>query len=233
MAMQISQDGAIGALGSLNLGRFRDCIERAWAKFDASVSPIVPLCTRRGRASIFHDFVCQEIRDEFSNEPNFEILDNTMNSRFLLLLHGVAVIQFKKLNKDFTTTNYPTPSAIAFDEQQEIEEFPPLPRLTVGYHFGQYETSLEGIWLAFVHGRECVWHFDLRTGEGSLVLELPIGPNPSVAPRVIEFPRRAGASAAAEERASDEKQKRRQRRSQKAAGSQLPPMTESEGPPSA
>ena len=109
--------------------------------------------------------------------------ENIIRGRFLVEVDGRLLLQFKKLTRDLVTVNNPTETSEAFDRQQEIEGVPALPRLTVGYQLGQYRTDLAGIYLAFLIGKECIWHHDLRTGEGSIGMDLefptPLGPSPA------------------------------------------------------
>ena len=37
---------------------------------------------------------------------------------------------------------------------------------------------MSGIWLIFLVGKECLWHYDLETGEHSLTLDLGV-PRPT------------------------------------------------------
>lgn len=173
MTMEIDADSAVDGLGPERMGKLRGCLEGAWTIYDASIRPTLPLCSAVGMANILRELVIEQVRNTFVGVPGVEIKDNTVKGRFLLEIDKKFLLQFKKFTKDFQTVNNPTETSLAFDNQQIVEGVPDLPRITVGYQLGQYNTSLAGMWVAFCIGKENIWHVDLQGGERSLKLEFP------------------------------------------------------------
>ena len=175
MAMMIRRDEALEVLGGERLGLLQLCLDTAWSKYEAVFRPELPLCSPIGMANLLRELVIQQVRERFVGVPDVVIRDrNVVGGRFLAIVGQRAVLSFKKLTRDFQTANIPTDTSLAFDSQEPgIEGMPDLPRLTVGYQLGQFGTSLAGTYLAFVVGKECIWHHDLQTGAESIELEFP------------------------------------------------------------
>lgn len=180
----IEEPDAVEALGMERMEMLRGCVEQAWEAYDTNMRPAMPLATTSAVAHCLHELTLQQVRDSFGPETGVIVHDNTIGGRFLLEVPGKLVVQFKKLTKDFHTSNNPTETSEKFDRQEPIEGFPIVPRLTVGYQLGHYGTAIAGIYLAFVVGRECVWYHDLQDGGSSMVLDFrPNAGRPSPAER--------------------------------------------------
>lgn len=175
MTMMIAQGDAVEALGQERLAILKTCVDEAWQTFDETVRPIVPLCSPTGTANILRELLIQQVRERFVGVSGVNIHDrNVVGGRFLAEIDQQMILSFKKLTKDFHTSNYPTDTAQAFDKQEPgLEGMPDVPRITVGYQLGQFGTSLSGVFLAFVVGKECVWHYDLQSGSGSIEIDFP------------------------------------------------------------
>lgn len=201
MGMMVRRDEAVETLGDARLAILKQCLDEAWATFDRSFRSALPLCSPVGMANILRELVIQQVRERFVGVDGVDIRDNNVvGGRFLAEIDRRLILSFKKLTKDFQTTNNPTETSRAFDTQEPgIEGMPDLPRITVGYQLGQYGTSIAGMWLAFVVGKECVWHHDLQTGAGSIEIEFP----------------RDEESAAEKERRASERQIREQREAER------------------
>lgn len=181
MYMTIGLEAAINGIGSKRLKLLRKCHEVGWERYEGAIRPVLPLCESGAQATIVHECVIEEVRRRFAGVEGVIIHDRDLGPRFLVEMDRRMILQFKKLTRDFLTVNNPTDTSEAFDRQEFVDGFPNLPRLTVGYQFGQYGTSMGGIWLAFIKGKEPVWYYDLRTGEQSTGLDfsVPTGPSPA------------------------------------------------------
>jgi hypothetical protein len=194
MAMLIEKDAALETVGEDRLSLLRFCLTAAWETWETHIRSHLPLCSPTGLANILHELVIQEVRERFGEIPGVSIRENNVGGRFLLQIDQTVILQFKKLTKDFRTANNRTDTSEAFDNQESLDGLPELPRLTVGYQLHHYGTSFS-IWLAFLIGKECIWHHDLATNEGSITLE---------------FPATSGQSAAEQEAADEEERERRE-----------------------
>ena len=173
MAMSIARETALDRLGPENLSLLRQCLEAAWQKHEALIRPALPLCDPSAQATIVREFILEEARHRFQGRDGITMRDSPSNGRFLLEVDDSFVIQFRKLTTDFRTVNNPTKTSEAFDQQEQIDGYPPLPRLTAGYQLGQYRTDFAGVWLALLVGKELQWYHDLRTGEYPITLDFP------------------------------------------------------------
>ena len=171
MAMSIARETTLDRLGPEYLSLLRECLEAAWKKYEAVIRPALPVCDPIAQATIIREFILEEVRHTFQGRAGTTIRDDPSNSRFLLEVDDSFVIQFRKLTTDFRTVNNPTKTSEAFDRQDQVDGYPPLPRLTAGYQLGQYRTDFAGIWLALLVGNELQWYHDLRTGEYPITLD--------------------------------------------------------------
>lgn len=190
MPMWIGQEEAIAALGEERLAPLAECVDSAWAVYEETFMPEVPVCSGIGQANILHELVAQQAREQLDTEEGFRIHDRTDDrGRFLVTVDGQITLQFKKLTADLLTRNNQTETSRAFDLQEpELDGIPNYPRLTVGWVLGQYRTSLSEVYLVFAIGDDVQWHYDLRSGEGSISLELvrPDGPSPAEQEAALE-----------------------------------------------
>ena len=173
MAMSIARKTVLDHLGPEFLALLRECLEVAWEQYETRIRPALPLCDPIAQATIIREFVLEEVRQAFQGKAGITIRDCPTDNRFLLQVGNSFVIQFRKLTTDFRTVNNPTKTSEAFDRQDQVDGYPPLPRLTAGYQLGQYRTDFAGIWLAFLVGNELQWYHDLRTGEYPITLDFP------------------------------------------------------------
>jgi hypothetical protein len=210
MTMMIRQDEALEILGDGRLAILLECVEAAWARFEATFREWLPLCSPTGMANILRELVVQQARERFVGVRGVVIHDrNVVGGRFLAEIDHKIMLSFKKFTRDFQTMNNPTETSVAFDNQEEgLEGMLDLPRITVGYKLTAYGT-MEGIYLAFLVGKEAVWHHDLRTGVGSIEFEFPT-PDESAADRERR--------EAEEKRAAEEERRRRAQGTDDAAG---------------
>lgn len=182
MAMMIGQDSALELIGPERRNLLLECVDAGWQAWAQEVRPHLPLCSPRGLANVVHELVVHQARSRLTPELGFRIDDPVSGGRFLAIVDGRLLLQFKKLTIDLCTRNNPTDTSRAFDRQERgIEGIPDLPRLTVGWQLGQYATELSEVYLAFLVGDEAVWYYNLRNGEQSTALDfgLPEGPSPA------------------------------------------------------
>lgn len=87
---------------------------------------------KRSEASLIHDFIKKEVKQNFQGEPNVEV--GEWNGVFALKINEDLLIRFKKLNNDYSASNYLTKQTKCYNHQFRIEGFPDQPMfLTAGY----------------------------------------------------------------------------------------------------
>lgn len=171
----IGVDEAITLLKPV-LPDLRLCVREGWEAYLRSVPQLVPLASPGFRAHAVHEFVLEEVRHRIGgNHPQqAQIAERTTKRRFLVYWRKRLALQFKKLGPDFLTANYPTGTALKFDRQEpDLPECPPYPKLTVGYQLDEFAANLTGVYVAFRVGKECVWWYNLDSGESTIMIDFP------------------------------------------------------------
>lgn len=134
-----------------------------WREFGA---PNLPLCRGRTLANYIQDKADMELRTHLGANPSVQ-MSRPQRDRFWMIFKGPegdVLVRIKKLNPDFTTNNFRTPTAEAFDRQQELECVPSAPRITLGYRLNTTETQLVGVWVVFLDGSHVLWKYEIVEG---------------------------------------------------------------------
>jgi hypothetical protein len=164
--------------------RLEECVRKAWSEFRSVQAMLHPGMRVRARRTLMQDLVVKQIEEAFGDIPGFRIIEGK-SGRVLLVVADRLVLQFRHVDKEFKTANFPTKMARDFDAQRHVVGLPPLPRITVGYRLDRLETAVEGVYVIFSIGKSRVWHYRLNDGEpafGTETLELfPNGPAPAPA----------------------------------------------------
>lgn len=148
------------------------CIRRGWARYSEVIPKELPMPSPRGKANMIHEFIINEARVLLTGIEGI-IVNDSIDGRFLVNIENRVLLQFKKLNRAFETSNYPTRTARAFNAQEEIAGLPRCVRLTVGYRLNRLGTELAGIYILFGTKNRPSWRYDLRAPERDMVVELP------------------------------------------------------------
>ena len=85
--------------------------------------------------------------------------------RFLISIGGRLLVQFKKLDRDFGTRNYPTRTAQRFDAQRVIEGCPRGTRVTVGYQLNSTAQELATVAVVCQGSLSPLWWYELGVEE--------------------------------------------------------------------
>ena len=167
----IDEKTAAGVIGPEILDDLVTCYEVAWEKYNELARRLAPAAHPRSIATFYREIVIEEVRQRIAIQPG--VIVSERFDRFLVEVRGRLLIQFKKLGPDFTTSNIPTPTSVAFDLQYEMPGIT-LPRVTVGYRPNAFWTELEGVWLVFNIGRQNIWAHNLVTRTEDAPLSFPM-----------------------------------------------------------
>ena len=178
MILQIDREEALETIGTGVLDWLRDCCEQAWSVYHNRIAQELPDCEPPALASLIRQLILAQIRRTHREYDGVSLKLWRHNRRFLVQVGDRLVIQVKKLTEDLRTSNLETRTSRAFDQQQLIEGYPQVPRLTLGYKLGAYRTELSEVLLIFSIDNECQWWYDLRSGEHSQELHFPLLPEP-------------------------------------------------------
>lgn len=111
-------------------------------------------------ASMVHDFTKERIKKAFADIEDLETKD--YNKIFGFHLKGKVLIRFKKINKDFTTSNIQTKQTINYSKQIEIEGMPESPTyLYAGYMPNETWTGIKNIYIICKQEKNLLWQKDL------------------------------------------------------------------------
>lgn len=136
----------------------------------------------RTRANRIYDFMLHRARREFAGVPQVRFIER--RGLVSLLIEDRFNIRFKKLNKRYLPSNYPTQQAIQMLHQVELDlpDLPPVIKLIVGYRLNDLQTNLQGVYLVCPAG--------LHQNKWVAPLARPVGYN-----NVVPFPSVAAAPA--------------------------------------
>jgi len=153
-------------------------IHAAWTKFQATRAQF-DRPTPRTIANVLNNHVEDEIRTALSGVPGVNILDK--DGRFLVGFSGL-LLRFKKVDSEYRTRNYRTPSSVRFDRQERLPGIGDFPRLTVGYRLGRLADKLLEIVVIYAKGRRV--DFVLPLAGNAAPTQLPLRPAASQPARV-------------------------------------------------
>lgn len=162
--------------------RLEECVKRAWTTFRSIQATAHPGMRIRARRTLMQDLVVGEIEGAFGGIPGFKIIEGK-SGRVLLVVADRLVLQFRHVDKEFKTANFPTKMARDFDAQRAIDGLPPLPRITIGYRLDTLETEVTGVYVIFSVGKQRRWQYRLNDSEGGFGTEsLDLFPTPPPTP---------------------------------------------------
>jgi len=130
----------------------------------------------RTKACLIHDLIKNRITQNFFGEQQVET--GKWRGVFALKINDDLFIRFKKLNKDYSSSNYLTKQAKGYLRQIRIEGFPDEPTfLFAGYIPDKSWTGISGIYIACWDGDKIQWVEEIisRTSSVQTVLPFTVG----------------------------------------------------------
>lgn len=151
----------MAALGETKLRLLREAVESGFYEYITDYSRVSFKHHPRTRASIIHDHICDHAKCHLAGLGDVQYLP--IGERNLFEVDGKMLINFKKLDEQLRSSNYPTQTAMNFVDQTELNGIPAsLPRITVGYVPKSDFTSISGVY-AVKYGLEAEveWELDI------------------------------------------------------------------------
>lgn len=145
-------------------------VDEAFRRWRRKVARHFPGCTLRGKRTILHELIQQEVRSRFDQQRGVRIID-TEKGHFLLVVNGTGemppiILRFKHLDDRKRTRNYPTKGAMKYDMQLSLRGIPKGVRLNIGYQLNEEESELVAILVTRAKGRRVLWDYPLsKTAE--------------------------------------------------------------------
>lgn len=175
MNTTVTQDEAIKIAGGLfpKIARVIQAAFQHFVDIKKQKTAVIPnlLFEPRTAYGNVHDFIKAGIRNEFGNEPNVRIAEP--NGIFVMIVEEKIVLRFKKMNKDFQTSNVQTAQTDDYNNQDLQSLFPgQLTFLHVGYLPDLTCTYVENIYLFCRSGKNIEWHHSLKGSMRQLSIEM-------------------------------------------------------------
>lgn len=131
--------------------------------------------TPRMRANVIHDLMIDEARTRFDGVPGTKLIES--NARKMLWVAPVAIdspvlLQFKKLSEKSVPRNYPTQTALRFDDQDSLPGIASTARVTIGYHLDNLGTELLEVLAVCMNGKLPAWSYALAPTPTAAILPL-------------------------------------------------------------
>lgn len=147
-----------------------NCVSEGWRRYQEDVAPLYSRPSPSFRANAVHELIIDEVRARFSDVPKTEILERSRLDRFLLHVDPDVLLQFKKLDADLRTKNYPTRRSRDFQAQVPLMELPNAHRLTVGYQLNSAATELTSVLVTYpLSSGSPRWWYELEAETGALL----------------------------------------------------------------
>jgi hypothetical protein len=171
------------------------CVSMAHEGWRQKGSTMVSRPSASFRAHTMQELMVDEARQRFGDVHGVEIHDRNGAERFLLSFGGKLLVQFKKLDSDFRTHNYPTKRSVMFNSQATLPGIPNGCRVSVGYQLDATATALETVAVVCQGPYIPPWWYELGEDAPSMAMLAPGEPPPpaQVRPKSqMDFPFKQG-----------------------------------------
>lgn len=138
---------------------------RALEKYKRYVASRLAQPSGRLRATAIHDFMIDELRTVFGHDVI------KRKGRWLLRAKDV-VLQFKKVDSKGRTSNYPTPTARAYETQLDLPGIPRGTRVTLGYRLNKDNTEVVEVCMVARDGDQIIWREEVQTNQETLPIRV-------------------------------------------------------------
>lgn len=166
------------------INRIQEAVKRAVNGYylNGQYSSVRHIHSSRSAASLCHDHIKAEIKQEFEGVPG--VTYSEKRGLFTLNVQGSVVLRFKKFNKNLMSSNIQTKQITAFVLQQpaqlELNEMPPDGLLHVGYVMNKLGTGIEKIYVTYRYANINIWEWD--TSENTAIQPVLTLPNTPATP---------------------------------------------------
>lgn len=108
---------------------------------------------------IINDHIADAVKQEFVES---RLIHQRVKGRNLFIYDDKVILNFKKFDENLLSSNFPTKSAKAYNNQEELEGIPAnLPRVELGYIPDPAGASILGIFAVKRMGKKIDWNVDL------------------------------------------------------------------------
>ncbi len=135
-----------------------DVVRNAVESYPAVYQSTTDVHSKRTQANLVHDHM---VRSAMERLPSSAFKFIRARQRNLFSFRDKFLIQFKKLNRNLRSSNYPTRQAELFDQLGGVEGLPGMevniPLLTVGYVARPFLSGIEGIFVTQTKDHSPLW----------------------------------------------------------------------------
>jgi hypothetical protein len=153
----------------------KDVVTAGFRAYHSQYEKNLPIHSTVARAALIHDHIVDEAKRVLS-PLGFHFVRSGQRDWFNF--GDRVLLQFKKLGRDCRPQNYPTVTAVLFEETGEAPSLPgilgSLPLITVGYIPKRYFEGIEGVFATRVVRRRPDWVCRLDGGVEETAI-LPFG----------------------------------------------------------
>lgn len=137
----------------------KNAIQRGFDDFATLYKHVADVPCPRTVANIIHDHIVHRVKRDVCDD-RLRFLSSVQ--RNLFILDEQVVLVFKKFNEALQSSNYPTPTALSFNLQEDLPGLPSsLPRVEMGYVPDSVGATITGIYAVMRNGAGLHWSIDL------------------------------------------------------------------------
>lgn len=140
----------------------KNAIQGGFEDFATHYRHVADVTSPRSVASIIHDHIVYRVKRDVCDD-RLRFLPSL--HRNLFIFEDQVVLAFKKFNEALQSSNYPTPTALSFNLQEDLPGLPSsLPRVEMGYVPDSVGATITGIYAVMRNGAGLNWSIDLNKG---------------------------------------------------------------------
>jgi hypothetical protein len=185
------------------LAEVRECYNHAWEAwetFGETLPNIRRALSPSARARFIYDMTTDHARRVFGDPDRDGVRVLTVRGLFVLDIEGIALVRFKKLRPNLTTSGIPTGQAQLFAYQQQLPGMPlHATKLVAGYLLNPVEDEISRVLITCSVDTRLEWAFEIPPDGGAQIVQFE--PAPVAPPSAIV----RSTTRKREEERSDEK----------------------------
>jgi hypothetical protein len=151
-------------------GKLRAAVREAWRRWLHDFKPKYLSAGPRSERNLVHDLIVEELGKAFAAVPRCGLTKR--ENRNLLILDDDLILAVKHLNTRRRPANYPTETALAFNDQQTLPGFLEGVHLILGYVLDELEMEIEDVCVILPNGSTNAWCHSLDSDRSSEIREL-------------------------------------------------------------
>lgn len=163
--------------------RIRDAIEQAWSDVQEKYPDRAWWRRPSTLRSLMWEQSVERVMEIVDSDPRLASVAHYDTASFIA--DDVVLFRLKKADRKLFSSNYPTPLANMFHRHSaDLFGHEGFHRVQIVHTFNRFQTAIEWIGVVAREGKNIIWDFELRRGEGK-VIPFPVAPTAPAGPSVI------------------------------------------------